>query len=346
MSDFQALLAKPLSLADETVNVRPWATNGGELVGNDLEVWAKASGLNWRAVKAPVQYQTKNGIVTSSKSAIVYRDDNDNEIGNNGTGFELYNTDELLAFLLSLREFGYEPTRAGLFHGGSTIWGQVSTGNKARVGSDDGFEEMLLNATAFDGSRASWFIKTNIAVYCFNSFVAALRGKGARYTVSHRSKWDDKAARKALNLGDFARAEDTANKLAEAKVEPAQVVPFLLKVYHGLTLSKVADAEAAAKNGNAEAAKVVASVEKTLTRLSGVLTSAPGQHLKERTGTAWGAFNAVTYDVDHTKPARTQDSRLHSAWLGDGANLKADAWGAALELAGVQHERVLVPVAA
>nr|WP_254436462.1 DUF932 domain-containing protein [Halomonas meridiana] len=48
--------------------------------------------------------------------------------------------------------------------------------------------------------------------------------------------------------------------------------------------------------------------------------------------TAWGLLNAVTEYVDHDKRARSNDTRMDSAWFGQGAQLKQEALNTALAL--------------
>lgn len=57
-----------------------------------------------------------------------------------------------------------------------------------------------------------------------------------------------------------------------------------------------------------------------------------GSELESANGTAWGLLSAVTEFVDHHKQARSNDNRLDSAWLGQGAQIKQRALDNALKL--------------
>ncbi len=57
-----------------------------------------------------------------------------------------------------------------------------------------------------------------------------------------------------------------------------------------------------------------------------------GSQLASANGTAWGLVNAVTEYVDHHRRAKSQDTRLDSAWFGQGASIKSKAWTEALKL--------------
>ncbi len=58
-----------------------------------------------------------------------------------------------------------------------------------------------------------------------------------------------------------------------------------------------------------------------------------GADMASANGTAWGLVNAVTQYIDHERWFRSQDHRLDSAWLGQGASIKAKAYQEAMKLA-------------
>jgi hypothetical protein len=67
-----------------------------------------------------------------------------------------------------------------------------------------------------------------------------------------------------------------------------------------------------------------------------------GRGLDGIRGTAWGAWQAFTEQVDHhrtirrSKGADSQSARLESIWFGAGATLKAKAFAAIASQAGLQ----------
>jgi hypothetical protein len=62
-------------------------------------------------------------------------------------------------------------------------------------------------------------------------------------------------------------------------------------------------------------------------RVMELISTQPGAEMFP--GSAWQAYNAVTYYVDHER-GRTRDSALNSAWFGEGAQLKQSALDLAL----------------
>ena len=59
----------------------------------------------------------------------------------------------------------------------------------------------------------------------------------------------------------------------------------------------------------------------------------PGSNLSSAKGTLWGALNSVTYLQDHAAKAKSTDSRIASAWFGEGRRIKQKAFDIALKMA-------------
>lgn len=318
------------------VGETPWHGLGQQLTaGAAIEVWLREAGLNWNALLSLVQYRDIEGNLQQDDSnAVIYRDDTKKPLGLVGKGFKVVQPTEVLELFRDLTEqYGYQLETAGSLKGGRIVWALAKGVDSAIIGDrsvGDIVNDYLLCSTAFDGSAATVTRRTPIRVVCKNTYTLAEAAAGG-HRVSHRSVWDANDAKKSLSVGAFARMEDTANLLANKKVEPAQQVGFLLQAYHGLTVAQAHEATQAAAKGDKKALTVANGVTETLERLSGILTGAPGQQLATAKDTAWGLFNAVTYDVDHVKAARSQENRLNSAWFGAGDKLKSKAYAMAVD---------------
>lgn len=57
-----------------------------------------------------------------------------------------------------------------------------------------------------------------------------------------------------------------------------------------------------------------------------------GAELEAAKGTAWGLLNSVTEYVDHERRARSNEYRMDTAWLGQGATIKQRALDSARRL--------------
>jgi len=314
------------------VGATPWHGMGQCLTpGADLSVWLREAGLSFNAIKAVVQFETVDGMQHDADNAVIYRDDTRAPLGVVGAGYKIVQPSEVVELFRDLtEEHGYQLETAGSLKGGRIVWGLARGPQSATIGgTSDRVNDYLLCSTSFDGSRATVTRQTTVRVVCNNTLTIA-EGAAGGHRVSHRSAWAANDAKRALNVGRFARFAEMANRLAEKTIEPAQSVPFLLQAYHGLSVAQVNDAERAAAAGDKKSANVVSSVTDTLTRLSSILESAPGQTMTSTRGTMWGLVNAITYDVDHSKPARSQENRLNAAWFGQGDKLKSSAYAAAV----------------
>lgn len=190
--------------------------------------------------------------------------------------------------------------------------------------SQDIVRGYMTYASAYDGTMRTEQFFTDICVVCANTLAAA-RGKGANkgmVKTSHKSVHDTARVDLEMGLNDFAERMRKADEMARAPISPEQTSDFLARVY-----LETSEEEARANS------KTAAQLQKLLSRVMPQVTDAPGQGLSSRRGTVWGAFNAVTHDVDHVGTSRTNDARTTAAMFGVGAQVKARAWTQALALA-------------
>ncbi len=170
-----------------------------------------------------------------------------------------------------------------------------------------------------NGTLATTAQFTSVRVVCNNTLQLSVeQGKDGAIKVPHSTTFDPDAVKAALGVGATAwnRFADTAQVLAERKVNRLDVTKFVISVL-----------------GDRDAPLTAQPNEKAL---KGVIELFAGQgkgsQLASSNGTAWGLVNAVTEYVDHHRRAKSQDTRLDSAWFGQGAGIKAKAWTEALKL--------------
>lgn len=320
----------------------PWHGLGFSMQGNEtMEMWRERAGLGWDAIATPVQYSYPNPrgpqysdvIAKVAKKVVLYRNDTGDALGIVGENYKIVQPSTIMDFYSDLAaSHGFEMETAGSLFAGRIIWALARTGNSMKVMGDQ-VDEYVLMSTSFDGSKATTIRQTSVRVVCNNTLSLALsraqskadqKAGGKIVTVSHRSLFDADAAK--ITLGFDRAAMDKlavdAQAMAERKVTPEETIAFFLKVYHNMTAAEVVKAQAEK------------TTDKTIARLAEHFMHAPGSELKSAHGTAWGLLNAVTYDLDHVL-GRSPDSRLDSAWYGQGATRKLAAYEAALELATV-----------
>ena len=139
--------------------------------------------------------------------------------------------------------------------------------------------------------------------------------------VPHRSEFDPRALKSQLGISvsqwnDFMYR---MKALAERKIDHREAQQYFQSVLCGIDKP----IEDPSKLPNYRALNKVQKLYHGEGR---------GSHLDTAKDTAWGLLNAVTEYVDHDKRARSNDTRLDSAWFGQGAQLKQEALQTALAL--------------
>lgn len=310
----------------------PWHGLGVSMEPNaDLAMWRKEAGLDWTAHKADIGFDANIVHANGSKLTdrvifddrkVLYRDDTGGGLGIVGNNFQIVQPAEVTEFFKDLCDHqGFQMETMGSLKDGKVIWALARTGDEFRLKGQDAVKGYVLLSTSFDGSMATQAKWTSVRVVCNNTLQMSAKDAAA-ISVTHRSKFDAAIAKERLGLTTAWTAfRDNAEQMADTKVTPEQTVEFFANVYHQLKLKETTLTDAQDK-----------SLEKTIKRLTEQYLNAPGASLASANGTVWGLVNAVTHDIDFERRSHTQDTRLTSAWYGDGANVKERAWEAAKEL--------------
>jgi phage/plasmid-like protein (TIGR03299 family) len=299
----------------------PWHGLGTNMTpGQTLEQWREASGLanvQYEAPEAipgqPNAINPRRTIVVPDKK-VIYRSDTKAALGIVSDRYQVVQPAQVINFYDELCDrYGYAMETMGALKDGKVVWALAKTGVGAKIQGIDEVQAYLLLTTSFDGSGATTGKFTDVRVVCNNTLTMAM-GKSASKSVAvrHNTAFNADSVKAELGVGKVWE-EHIAKlaALADVQVTPQQQVDYLLKVYHDLT-SKSIDASKP-------------NVERTMQRLAGILSQAPGATMPTAFGTLYGLVNAVTYDVDHSPRAHSNDTRMASAWLGAGDNLKTKA---------------------
>ena len=305
-------------------NQKPWHGLGAEMPrGASLLEWEAAAGLGWKALEAPVLFRSAND--TSATFAmpdrkVIYRSDTNAALGVVGSRYNTVQPEQIIQFYEDLcSKHGYAMETMGAIRGGRVVWALAKTGVGASLAGDQ-LNCYLLLSTSYDGTSATNARFTSVRVVCNNTLTLAMNERAEKsVSISHSSTFDADAVKVRLGVGEaFERHVAEVRRMANTEVAPQDQIKFLLKVYHDL---KGTEPEAHSRR-----------VERNIERLAGILTYAPGADMASAQNTVWGLLNAVTYDVDHSTRARSDDGRLSSAWFGAGAALKERAYTEALAL--------------
>jgi hypothetical protein len=202
---------------------------------------------------------------------------------------------------------------AGSLAGGKFVWALARinkdfalSGPGRKKQADDEVRGYLLLSMPHAWGYANTTSLTPVRVVCWNTLNYAL-GKGLKGKGGQ-----------VFRLNHSHAFEDAATLLAGKKATDEQVTEYFFEV------TKYDPKEAELKKDGEPKQKPL-----MLRKIMAALENAPGQQLGAALGTWWGAYNAVSYVIDH-ESGNNRGTALKSAWLGPNAALKRDAFQLAL----------------
>lgn len=300
----------------------PWHGLGTE-VNNDLTPMEmrKAAGLDWEVYKSDNFVQINGEWVATGTQSIVRDSDHRilsavvnedwNEVSMEKT-FEFF-TDFCL-------NGDMEMNTAGSLRQGEIVWALAKVKDSFEAVPGDQVDSYLLLSNFFQYGKATDVRFTPIRVVCNNTISLALQTASKNVVkVSHRNEFDGDYVKEQLGIAKdkMESYKLMAEFLAKRRATKKSVVKYFQDVFPGKGLKK--------------------SDDEALTQLSlpgrlayQSLDEQPGAKFAE--GSWWQAFNAVTFATDHLR-GNSQETRLESAWYGQGAKSKNKALELAVEMA-------------
>lgn len=308
----------------------PWHLLGSELTYDaPIEVWRKEAGLDFEVKRAKVQYLPEEVFADPLEMPgrnVLFRGDTRAPLGIVSDGYKIVQPGEVLEFFRNLTEAGgFQMETAGVLHGGKRVWALAKMNEGFDVIGHDRVMPYLLLATSFDGGLATTAKFTAVRVVCHNTISVALNTSdaGARTVkVAHHSVFDATQVQKNLGLlkSSWDTFIETTQRMAKTKLTTEDL--------DGITRALVAPTLGPKASGERQDDDGVRA-SKAYTRIMQLFNGdAIGTHLAGKTPSAWQWLNSVTQYVDHER-GRAVDSRMNSAWFGNGDTMKSRA----LELA-------------
>lgn len=296
----------------------PWHGLGKE-VPADLtpQQMLKAAGLDWKVYQVPA-YATVNGKQIAVDRSVLVRDDThavltvaseDWQPNQNENAFNFF--DEFI------RSGGMEMHTAGSLKGGQMVWALAKVKDSFELFGSDRVDSFLLFTNPHIFGKAIDIRFTPIRVVCNNTLTLSLAGKEDNlYKASHRAKFDPDLAKDYLGIAadKMLKYKERAEYLGSRRFTKETLLQYFKTVYPNTT------------NNPEYANKLSKNCKLALT----LVDTQPGANFAE--GTWWQAFNTVTFMTDHVA-GRTQDTRMHSSWYGQGKNLKIEALDTAIAFA-------------
>ena len=316
------------------VGQRPWHGIGNELEkGATPDQMMKSANLDWSVSKRPLMYgsfvdgQPEFELAEGNPTGLdrhfaLVRDSDNKPLSVVGRNYIPVQNKDVFDFFAKFCEAGHMTMEtAGSLKNGRFVWALAKFSDGFTLGRGRGADPVtghLLLCSPYDPGKSLVIQTTPIRVVCWNTLSMALgqnlQGQSEHIVrLPHIYDFGDRniqlLAEEALGLAQNQMTEfhQAAELLMASPAAMDNVMQYWVDV---LKLAKAV--EVAEENGKEPV---------ILTVLKKAYTDGPGANLKTAKDTWWGAFNALTYVVDHHR-GRDADAFLHSAWFGRGAMRK------------------------
>lgn len=289
----------------------PWHHLGTQLLPSaPKRRWLEAAGFDHDIKSQPVRYTVGEETYVCTDRVMMYRSDNNRPLGVVSKDYQIVQPHEVLDFFDEIVKSGNMTLEtAGTLFGGKQYWALAKIAEGA-VLDRDVIKGYLLLATSCDGSRKTVGKKTSVRVVCDNTLRMSDDDTTDMIEVSHRSRFDADAVKKALGVAPVSFKEFIANldKLAKKPIRKARAEAMTKKVF-------------------GEEARAVPHV---MELFGG---EAMGYDIPGFAGTTFGWLQSCTEYVDHWSYAKTGSHRISNSLLGRGDQRKSKAFKLALEFA-------------
>jgi phage/plasmid-like protein (TIGR03299 family) len=299
------------------VGATPWHGLGQTMPqGATIDQWAISAGLNFTLQKATVNYWNGHGELTDFQGQFVlYRTDNGAPMATVSERYQPVQPIEALNFFRSFAEAGEMSIEtAGSLMGGKKFWAlaRVNHGTNCNVSENDKINPYVLLASSCDKTLSTIAKMTTIRVVCNNTLSIATSDKSG-LKIPHSTKFNPDSVKSQMGLvkETFQKAQNSFKKMHATKMNREEAIKFFVHLLSTPDERKtgIIDADS------------IGSKARSLAKYTESFENSPGCE-----PTLWGAVNAVTHAVDFNSTARSDDTRLNSAWFGQGDNLKSECY--------------------
>jgi phage/plasmid-like protein (TIGR03299 family) len=273
--------------------------------------------LDWSVRKVPAFADVNGKKVAVGHSALV-RDSDSKILDVVSDDWNILQNTEAFEFFHDFVAAGdMEMHTAGSLREGQIVWALAKVNDSFELFKGDKVDSYLLFTNPH---RYGWSIDvrfTPIRVVCNNTLTLSLNSASkAMVKISHRRQFDADTVKETLGIAKekLAKYKEMAAFLGSKRYTDLSVTDYFKSIFPVLGISELKRKE----------------VSKGASTALKVLDTQPGASYAE--GTWWQAFNAVTYMLDHLQ-GRSVDTRLTSAWFGQGKLIKNKALAKAVEFA-------------
>lgn len=236
---------------------------------------------NWNVNKLPlVAIDSVTDHKFETETYGLFRSDNGNWLGSVGNRYEVMPNSELAEIMVGIQSrFGGE-ILGGSLQGGKKIYYQMTLPSE-RIGNDV-IKRNITCLNSHDGTSSIGFGSTNVVVSCQNMFHRAMRDLAKfRHTMSA-------SERLAIAVSEFQKALDTDRALMDdfQKMSQVQIDETILEKVMGSVFN--VDMQSKVSDNSTRKRNQISQFETALAK-----------ETREKGGTLWGLFNAVTYYTNH-----------------------------------------------
>lgn len=299
----------------------------GELmpVGQSVEQWQAAAGLNYEVQRGYVRYATERGQAADQMQVVkdkvvLFRSDTKDALGVVSDSYKVVQPKEVLEFFRNWAEAGGTTIEsAGVLFGGKRYFATAKLGEGVLIdGHSDKVVPYALLSTSADGSLATEARWTSVRVVCNNTLSMA-RGGQAAVRVTHRSEFKADDVRSVMESAneEFRSFMEMSRTLAGIKVARPLAEDLTMHLFKG-------------SSTDTDKVRESRGFIRVMELFNG---AAKGALLETAQDTAWGWLNAVTEYADHHIRAHNDENRKASALWGPGDALKNRAAELALAVA-------------
>ena len=235
---------------------------------------------NWNVSKIPLKAITNDEEVLHTETFGLFRSDNNDWLGSVGNRYEVMPNSELAEIMVGIQSrFGGE-ILGGQLQGGKKIYYQMTLPDE-RIGGDV-IKRHITCLNSHDGTSSIGFGSTNMVVSCSNMFHRAMKDLSRfRHTMSASD-------RLAVAVREFQKALDTDR--------------VLMDDFHAMSQVQIDETILEKVMSSVFSVDMQSKMSDTSTRKQNQLSQfqvALAKETREKGGTLWGLFNAVTYYTNH-----------------------------------------------
>lgn len=280
----------------------------------------KGADLDWTVSKRPLYDQDGNETGLHG----IFRNDNQAFLGSAKDRYHTIQNHTAFGILTPAIEAGKLMIgRAGYIDGGRRVFMQADViGGVKEVVKGDEVHCRILIASSHDGSLRLIAKSNPTRVICQNTLAAAIKGAGAEIVIKHTARAHDQAEKAgeiiAMALANHAAACLAFSNMAKTKMSGEQVEAYFKEVMGG--------------RGIKDQAGEVGEAEKEFRAIASLMKMYEESPVKAKSGTVWGAYNAVTEWIDHGRTMKDNSQVTGAILDGPFMELKQRAFDLAVKL--------------